>query len=85
MIPKETKYNLHFMMYRKTFYDCHTAQHQLQYSKIKIKKDSSISFCSNSGFRLYWHWFFTTVDFDWIVVLNPSRILSCKEGASNFV
>ena len=26
------------MMYGETFYGCHTAQHQLQQSKIKVKK-----------------------------------------------
>ena len=39
MIPKEIKYNLHMMMYGETFYGHHTAQHQLQQGKIKLKKD----------------------------------------------
>ena len=35
MIPKEIKYNLH---YDDFFYGRHMSKHQLQWSKIKIKK-----------------------------------------------
>ena len=39
MIPKEIKYTCIMMTYGETFYGRHTAQHQIQYSEIKVKKD----------------------------------------------
>ena len=38
MILKEIKHNLYYGMYGETFYGRNTAQHQLQLSKIKVKR-----------------------------------------------